>query len=119
MAMNGSQRPRAETRMNGRGPPFHPDRTAGVSRTRRVGVAGRGSDRVVALDGRNLRPRRLRGGFHRTSGGAWRTLQGLADFAIVRSYLDTANKWGIDILDALRQLFTTGPCNPQHWPPAE
>jgi transposase len=29
----------------------------------------------------------------RTSGGAWRTLQGLVDFAIVQSYLDTATKW--------------------------
>jgi transposase len=44
----------------------------------------------------------------RTSGGCWRTLQGLTDFAIVHSYLNTANKWGIDKLDALRQLFTTG-----------
>ena len=30
----------------------------------------------------------------RTSGGCWRTLQGLTDFAIVQSYLDTATKWG-------------------------
>jgi transposase len=44
----------------------------------------------------------------RTSGGSWRTLQGLTDFAIVHSYLDTATKWGINRLDALRQLFTTG-----------
>jgi transposase len=44
----------------------------------------------------------------RTSGGCWRTLQGLIDFALVHSYLDTATKWGIDKLDALRQLFTTG-----------
>ncbi|HEY6424573.1 MAG TPA: IS66 family transposase [Pseudonocardiaceae bacterium] len=44
----------------------------------------------------------------RTSGGAWRTLQGLTDFAIVQSYLDTATKWGLDKLDALRKLFTTG-----------
>jgi hypothetical protein len=29
----------------------------------------------------------------RTSGGAWRTLFGLIDFAIVQSYLDTATKW--------------------------
>lgn len=48
----------------------------------------------------------------RTSGGAWRTLQGLTDFAIVHSYLDTATKWGIDELHALRQLFTTGPWLP-------
>jgi transposase len=44
----------------------------------------------------------------RTAGGAWRTLQGLTDFAIVHSYLDTAAKWGLDKLDALRQLFTSG-----------
>jgi hypothetical protein len=30
----------------------------------------------------------------RASGGCWRTLQGLADFAIVWSYLSTAAKWG-------------------------
>jgi transposase len=45
----------------------------------------------------------------RTSGGCWRTLQGLTDFAIVQSYLSTAAKWGVDALDALTQLFTTGP----------
>jgi transposase len=43
----------------------------------------------------------------RGSGGCWRTLQGLIDFALVHSYLDTATKWGIDKLHALRQLFTT------------
>jgi transposase len=48
----------------------------------------------------------------RTSGGAWRTLQGLIDFAIVQSYLDTATKWGIDKIHALQQLFTTGPWLP-------
>ncbi len=54
---------------------------------------------------RTLRPVKIQ---QRTSGGCWRTVQGLADFAIVHSYLDTANKWGINKLDALRQLFTTG-----------
>ena len=44
----------------------------------------------------------------RTSGGSWRTLQGLIDFAVVQSYLSTATKWGIDTLDAMTQLFTTG-----------
>jgi transposase len=44
----------------------------------------------------------------RTSGGAWRTLQGLIDFTIVQSYLDTATKWGIDKLHGLQHLFTTG-----------
>jgi hypothetical protein len=37
----------------------------------------------------------------RTSGGCWRTLLGLADFAIVQSYLSTTAKWGIDASDAL------------------
>ena len=36
--------------------------------------------------------------------GAWRPLQGLADFAIVESYLSTAVKWGITKLGALRDL---------------
>jgi transposase len=48
----------------------------------------------------------------RTSCGCWRTLQGLADFAVVQSYLSTVGKWGRDKLDALVQLFTTGA-----WPP--
>ena len=48
----------------------------------------------------------------RTSGGTWRTLLGLADFAIVQSYLSTAAKWGIDALDALTRLFTDGPWLP-------
>jgi transposase len=55
----------------------------------------------------------------RTSGGAWRTLQGLIDFALVHSYLDTATKWGIDKLQALRQLFTTGAWLPPALTPAE
>lgn len=54
---------------------------------------------------RTLRPVKIQ---QRTSGGAWRTLQGLTDFAVVGSYLDTAQKWGIPKLAALRQLFTTG-----------
>ena len=33
---------------------------------------------------------------------------GLADFAVVRSYVSTAAKWGINSLDAFEQLFTTG-----------
>lgn len=44
----------------------------------------------------------------RTSGGSWRTLQGLIDFAVVQSYLSTATKWGLDTLNAMTQLFTTG-----------
>jgi transposase len=54
---------------------------------------------------RDIRPVKVQ---QRTSGGAWRTLQGLADFAIVQSYLSTATKWGLDHYDALYQLFTTG-----------
>jgi transposase len=55
----------------------------------------------------------------RTSGGCWRTLAGLVDFAIVQSYLDTAAKWGLDKLDVLRQLFTTGAWLPPALTPAE
>jgi transposase len=54
---------------------------------------------------RSCRPVKVQ---QRTSGGAWRTLQGLIDFAIVQSYLDTATKWGRDKLDVLRELFTAG-----------
>jgi transposase len=44
----------------------------------------------------------------RASGGCWRTLQGLIDFAVVQSYLSTVSKWGQDKLNALEELFTTG-----------
>jgi transposase len=58
---------------------------------------------------RDVRPVKVQ---QRTSGGGWRTLEGLADFAVVQSYLSTAAKWGLDKLDVLRQLFTTGPWLP-------
>jgi transposase len=58
---------------------------------------------------RDVRPVKVQ---MRTSGGCWRTLEGLADFAIVQSYLSTAAKWGITKLDALTQLFATGPWLP-------
>jgi transposase len=61
---------------------------------------------------RDVRPVKIQ---QRTSGGCWRTLTGLADFALVQSYLSTATKWGLDTLDVLTQLFTGQP-----WlPPAE
>jgi transposase len=65
---------------------------------------------------RSCRPVKVQ---QRTSGGCWRTLQGLTDFAIVQSYLDTATKWGQDKLDVLYQLFTTGPWLPPALQPAE
>ena len=58
---------------------------------------------------RDVRPVKVQ---QRTSGGTWRTLLGLADFAIVQSYLCTTAKWGIDALDALTRLFTDGPWLP-------
>ena len=59
---------------------------------------------------RDVRPVKVQ---QRTSGGCWRTLDGLADFAIVQSYLSTAAKWGIDANSTRsRQLFTTGPWLP-------
>jgi len=53
--------------------------------------------------GRTIRPVKVQ---QRSSGGCWRTIDGLADFAVVQSYLSTAAKWGISKLDALRGLFT-------------
>ena len=41
---------------------------------------------------RTIRPVKVA---QRASGGCWRTVQGLADFAVVQSYLSTATKWGI------------------------
>ncbi len=58
---------------------------------------------------RDIRPVKVQ---QRTSGGTWRTLLGLAGFAIVASYLSTTAKWGIDALDALTMLFTEGPWLP-------
>ncbi|MEV0217842.1 IS66 family transposase [Micromonospora sp. NPDC050695] len=57
---------------------------------------------------RDLRPVKLQQKISAT----WRTLQGLADFATLRSYLSTATKHGMDALDVLKQLFTTGPWLP-------
>jgi hypothetical protein len=54
---------------------------------------------------RSVRPVKVQ---QHSSGGCWRTLEGLAEFATVQSYLSTAAKWRTDALDALRQLFTTG-----------
>ena len=51
---------------------------------------------------RTIRPVKVQ---QRSSGGCWRTIEGLADFAIVQSYLSTAAKWGIGKLGALRDLF--------------
>jgi transposase len=64
---------------------------------------------------RDIRPVKVQ---QRASGGCWRTLEGLADFAVVQSYLSTAAKWGLDKLEALRQLFATGPWLPPAIGPA-
>lgn len=65
---------------------------------------------------RSIRPVKVQ---QRSSGGAWRTLTGLADFAVIHSYLDTAAKWGKDRYQALTELFTTGPWLPPALTPAE
>ena len=64
---------------------------------------------------RTIRPVKVQ---QRSSGGCWRTLEGLADFAIVESYLSTAAKWGISKLDALRDLFRGHPWIPPGLQPA-
>jgi transposase len=51
---------------------------------------------------RSVRPVKVQ---QRSSGGCWRTLQGLADFAVVQSYLSTAANWGITRFQALHRLF--------------
>jgi transposase len=51
---------------------------------------------------RTIRPVKVQ---QRSSGGGWRTIDGLADFALIQSYLSTAAKWGISKPDALRDLF--------------
>jgi transposase len=64
---------------------------------------------------RTIRPVKVQ---QRSSGGCWRTLQGLADFAVVQSYLSTAAKWGLGKLDALRDLFNGNPWIPPGLEPA-
>ncbi len=51
---------------------------------------------------RQVRPVKVQ---QRSSGGCWRTLQGLADFAVVQSYLSTAVHWGITRFQALHRLY--------------
>ena len=58
---------------------------------------------------RDVRPVKIQ---QRTSGGCWRTLEGLTEFTVVHSYLATAHKWGKDKYQVLTELFTTGPWLP-------
>jgi hypothetical protein len=83
---------------------------------RQHGSEGGAAQQCAAPTRQGCRPVKIQ---QRTSGGCWRTLQGLTDFAIVQFYLDTATKWGLDKLDALRQLFTTGAWLPPALTPAE
>jgi transposase len=64
---------------------------------------------------RTIRPVKVQ---QRGSGGCWRTLTGLAEFALVESYLSTAAKWGISKLDALRDLFNGNAWMPPGLEPA-
>ena len=64
---------------------------------------------------RTIRPVKVA---QRSSGGCWRTLGGLADFAVVQSYLSTAAKWGIAKIDVLRGLFNGSPWMPPGLEPA-
>jgi hypothetical protein len=68
--------------------------------TARIG-RGAGTGRCVS-GGNGGRPVKIQ---QRGSGGSWRTLEGLAEFALVQSYLSTAAKWSVSKLDALRGLF--------------
>jgi transposase len=64
---------------------------------------------------RTIRPVKVA---QRTSGGCWRTLDGLANFAVIQSYLSTAGKWGIPKIDVLRGLFSGNPGMPAGVEPA-
>ena len=55
---------------------------------------------------------------HDKISGTFRSDQHLDAFVTVRSYLQTAGKHGINLLDATRQLFTTGPWIPPRPAPA-
>jgi transposase len=65
---------------------------------------------------RDVRPVKIQ---QRSSAGCWRTLQGIADFAVVTSYLSTATKWGKKQTEVLEQLFTTGAWLPPNLQPTE
>lgn len=65
--------------------------------------------------GRTIRPVKVQ---QRSSGGCWRMLTGLAEFALIQSYLSTAAKWGIGKLDALRGLFNGNTWLPHRLEPA-
>jgi transposase len=49
--------------------------------------------------------------------GCWRTLPGAEAFLVVRSYLATTRKHGVNPLAALRQLFEGHPWLPASAPP--
>lgn len=55
---------------------------------------------------------------HDKISGTFRSNQHLEAFVTVRSYLQTAAKHGINLLTALRELFTTGPWIPPRPAPA-
>ena len=55
---------------------------------------------------------------HDKISGTFRSEDHLKAFVTMRSYLQTANKHGINLLDATRQLFTTGPWIPPRPAPA-
>jgi transposase len=64
---------------------------------------------------RTIRPVKVQ---QRNSGGAWRTIEGLSDFAVVHSYLSTAAKWGLSKLGVLRDLFNGHAWHPPGLEPA-
>lgn len=47
-----------------------------------------------------------------TLAGEWRTLAGAQALAVIRSYIATARKQGLNTLDALRDAFTGNPWMP-------
>jgi transposase len=92
---------------------WSPDRRLGAMRRWRVVRFATRPDLDIFSNNeaeRTIRPVKVQ---QRSSGGSWRTLTGLAEFALVQSYLSTAAKWGVSKPDALRDLF-----NGYAWLPA-
>jgi hypothetical protein len=79
----------------------------GAGKLARPVLKGPRRSNASGLPDREIRPVKVK----QRAAGCWRTLEGLADFAIIWSYLSTA-RHDLDHLDVLVELFTTGPWLP-------
>jgi hypothetical protein len=91
--------------LNARNADETPARAVGGTRSAAARLAGQSALEPAVLEDLLTRYRAL-------------TTAGLADFAIVESYLSTAAKWGITKIDALRDLFNGHTWKPPGLEPA-